>query len=78
MPLSIPLAAAAVALALYGLHRFLLWCEDRGWIYYARKRASPNALGAAFLEMHKLAEPGKQYVIESRQGQQESTDQRDL
>jgi hypothetical protein len=37
MSAAVPLLwiAGAVA-ALYGLHRLVLWLEDRGWLYYRR------------------------------------------
>jgi hypothetical protein len=55
------------AAGLYGLHRLALWCEACGWIYYVKRKASPNALGTAFLEIQQLADPSKKYVIEAKQ-----------
>jgi len=42
------------AIVLLGLHRVLRYCEDRGWIYYARKRGSYGGLGVTseFLNMY--------------------------
>ena len=56
----------AGVLALYALHRLSCWMEDRGWIYYRKKRGSSGALGSAFLEVQSILEPGKRYVLEER------------
>jgi hypothetical protein len=57
------LAGAGV---LYGLHRLSSWMEDRGWIYYRKKRGSSGTLGSAFLEVQSMLEPGKRYVLEEK------------
>lgn len=70
------LGLAGLAL-LYGLHRLALWAEDRGWIYYTRKHASPDTLGNAMLNLQRLVQPNAEHVLtikkeeraaESRQG----------
>ena len=45
------LGAAAI---LWALHRFLSYAEDRGWIYYRKKRGSYGGLGVTsnFLNMY--------------------------
>ncbi len=59
--------AIAVAIALlYGLHRLALWMEARGWIYYVKKKASPNALGSAALELQQMVKPAAKHVLEAR------------
>ncbi|MBI2841747.1 MAG: hypothetical protein HYX75_25815 [Acidobacteria bacterium] len=60
------IAAALVAGAIL-LDRLLLMMEARGWIYYRRKQASPGGLGNAVLSVQSMLEPGKQYVLESKQ-----------
>lgn len=60
------LIAAAAAAVLLALHRFLLWAEGRGWIYYHHRRPSGSALGNAFLEVQSLLEPEKQQLAEVR------------
>jgi hypothetical protein len=40
--------------------------EDRGWIYYRKKRGSSGTLGSAFLEVQSILEPGKRYVLEEK------------
>ncbi|MCX8159565.1 MAG: hypothetical protein N3G18_01360, partial [Candidatus Saccharicenans sp.] len=58
------------------LDRFLLYLENRGWIYYRRKKPSSSALSNACLEVQQLLEPSKKYVIriqkEDRKEQQEA------
>jgi len=61
------LIVAAACAGLYGLHRLALWAESRGWIYYMRRRASPDALGNAFLNLQKIVEAQAGHVVEARQ-----------
>ena len=51
-------------IALYGLHRFGLWMDDRGWIYYRKKHGSSGTLSSAFLEVEALLEPPERHVRE--------------
>jgi hypothetical protein len=39
--------------------------ESKGWIYYKKKRASPNALGDSFLELHQIVNPKAKHVLEN-------------
>jgi hypothetical protein len=58
---------AVILLALgYGLHRLATWAEDRGWIYYRKKHGGSGSASAAFLEVQKLFEPSKEYVLEQQ------------
>ena len=57
--------AAAVA-GLYGLHRLALWAEQKGWIFYIKRKPSPASLGTAFLEIQQLAQPEKRHIAEAR------------
>lgn len=59
-------AIAGVATALLALDRFLLWAEERGWIYWRRRRASPGTASQAFQEVQKLLEPGRRHVLEQQ------------
>jgi hypothetical protein len=60
---------AGALLALYPLHRLALWMELRGWLYYVHKKPRLDSLGTAFLELQRMAQPEKQYLIEARQKQ---------
>ena len=57
---------AAIAVALWALHRLAVWAETRGWIYYRSRRGSSGTLGNAFLEMQQMIEPSKRIVLEER------------
>jgi hypothetical protein len=68
----------AAAVALYGLHRLALWAEDRGWIYYLRRKPSGSSLGNAFLEVQSLIEPEKKQLVEAHKAESvEEDDQGD-
>jgi hypothetical protein len=54
---------AGGVLALYALHRLGLWMEERGYIYYWRKKPTGSAAGA-FVALQKIIEPQAQHVIE--------------
>ena len=54
-------------IAIYAAHRLGDWAEDRGYIYYRKKRGSSGTLGSAFLEVQSILEPGKRYVLEEKQ-----------
>jgi hypothetical protein len=53
---------AGVFAALCGLHRVALWMEDRGWIYYIRKKPRSSPLGS-FIAFQKIIEPQAEHVI---------------
>ncbi|MDX2149859.1 MAG: hypothetical protein SFV54_03925 [Bryobacteraceae bacterium] len=60
------LTLAAIAVLLYLLHRTALAMERRGWIYYVKKRASPDAIGNALLTLHQMAKPEMKHVLEAK------------
>jgi len=43
--------------------RLLLRAEERGWIYYRRRRASPGSAASAALEVQKIFEPRTRHVL---------------
>ena len=45
---------ALLATLLFALHRLLVYCENRGWIYYLKRRGSYGGLGVTsnFLNMY--------------------------
>jgi hypothetical protein len=57
------LRIAAAAIGLWLLHRFLIYAENRGWIYYRKKRGSYGGLGVTsnFLNMY---DPGRRHLQE--------------
>ncbi len=60
------LLIAGILAALYGLHRLALWMEAKGWIYYVKKRASPDTIGSAVLELQQMVKPATKHVLEVR------------
>jgi len=59
----------SAVIVLWGLHRFLSYAEDRGWIYYRRKRGSYGGLGVTsnFLNMY---DPSRRHMQEAvREGE---------
>lgn len=54
-------------LAIVCLDRLLLRLEQRGWIYYRKRQASPGGLGRAFIAVQSMLEPGAKHVLEYRQ-----------
>jgi hypothetical protein len=60
--IAIRIAVAAVGLWL--LHRFLSYAEDRGWIYYRKKRGTYGGLHSTtnFLNMY---DPSRQHLQEA-------------
>jgi hypothetical protein len=57
------LVLAGIAAAVYLLHRLALWLEDRGWLYYRRKKPSSSPL-SMWVAMQKFMEPGFKHVRE--------------
>jgi hypothetical protein len=72
---SLIVVIGSVPTGMYVLHRLALWAEERGWIYYLKKKARPDTLGNAFLELQSMVQPEKKYAIEARQEKAEREDQ---
>jgi hypothetical protein len=73
--LLVALALPGTAAALYGLHRLALRLEDRGWLFYRRKKpdSSPAAM---WVGLQQFIEPGVRYVREIRQVKAEQVAER--
>ena len=63
------LLLAVVVLVAVGfvLDRLLLKAEERGWIYWRRRKGSHGMPASAALEVHQLLEPSKKYILEVQQ-----------
>lgn len=74
------LIALAVVAGLWGLHRFLSYCEDRGWIYYRKKRGSYGGLGVTsnFLNMYDPSRRHLQQVVREADWKRDEDDDGDL
>jgi len=60
-------ACVVMLLALYGLHRAMAAMEEKGWIYYRRRRGGSGAMSSAALEVQKMLEPGAAHVLQVRE-----------
>jgi hypothetical protein len=61
----------------YAIHRFLLWAEQRGWVYY-KKTSPPRGTGAlAMQELAKIYEPHAEHVIEATRSESIVADHED-
>jgi hypothetical protein len=60
------LALGLLAVLLWLADRGLLKAEERGWIYYRKKRGYPDRMGRAFSELQGMLEPGQRHVLEEK------------
>src|SRR6516225_7829084 len=68
-----PALAIAIVAALYGLDRLGLWLEDRGWLYYRRKKPTSGSM-SSLVAMQQFVEPSIKHVVEVRQAKRSETD----
>jgi len=61
--MTVVVALFLFALAGVAADRLLLRAEERGWIYYRRRRASPGSAASAALEVQKILEPRTRHVL---------------
>jgi hypothetical protein len=68
-----------VAVSLWGLHRGLTYAEERGWIYYRKKRGSYGGLGVTsnFLNMYDPSRKHLQEVVREVEWKREEDDDGD-
>ena len=64
-----------ICIALFALHKLLLWMEARGWIYYHKKKASPGIAASAWLELQSMIEPTKKHVLEIKREEHDEDDE---
>ncbi|NUM54115.1 MAG: hypothetical protein HUU46_10765 [Candidatus Hydrogenedentes bacterium] len=57
--------AVIAMVALYAVHRLLLWMEERGWVYYWHKSGTGNA-GNVLMPIQAIYQPEVNYVLEER------------
>jgi hypothetical protein len=70
MDIALIVSGVVIGLALlaYAAHRFLLYAEGRGWVYYKNKRAPAGAGALAFMELMRIYRPEIEHVIEEERG----------
>jgi hypothetical protein len=73
------LIAAAVVALIWVLHRFLSYAEDRGWVYYRKKRGSYGGLGVTsnFLNMYDPSRKHLQQAVREVEWKREEDDDGD-
>jgi len=73
------LTVIASGLALWALHLFLSYAEDRGWIYYRKKRGSYGGLGvtSTFLNMYDPSRKHLQEVVREGEWKRDEDDDGD-
>jgi hypothetical protein len=66
-------------LGVWLLHRFLTYAEDRGWIYYRKKRGSYGGLGVTsnFLNMYDPSRKHLQQVVREGEWKRDEDDDGD-
>ncbi len=62
-------------LIVFFLKRLLGWLDRHGYITYTGHVPTYRSLGNAAIDLQSLAEPGKRYVIEMRQEQEEDREE---
>ena len=73
------ITGGVVLAALFALHRLMLYCEGRGWIYYARGRGSDGGLGVAsnFLNIYDPSRKHLQETVREQEWKREEDDDGD-
>jgi hypothetical protein len=77
--MAVLLTVAAATLGLWAMHRFLSWAEDRGWIYYRKKRGSYGGLHVTtnFLNMYDPSRRHLQEVVREAEWKRDEDDDGD-
>jgi hypothetical protein len=57
-------ALVALPFVLWGLHRFCLRLEERGYLYYLHKKPTPGG-SSALLGMQEFIQPNAQQIVEA-------------
>jgi hypothetical protein len=75
----IAIRIAAIAAGLWILHRSLSYAENRGWIYYRKKRGSYGGLGvtSTFLNMYDPSRKHLQEVVREQEWKRDEDDDGD-
>ena len=73
------LVLVGATILLWGLHRFLGYAEERGWIYYRKKRGSYGGLGVTsnFLNMYDPSRRHMQEVVREGEWKRDEDDDGD-
>lgn len=55
--MQIVLWIAAIAVGLFAIDRLALWAEERGWIYWRKKKPRTGAMSSMLAEMNVFTNP---------------------
>jgi len=58
---------ATIGVVLFAIDRLALWAEEKGWIYWRRKKAQSTAIGAILSDLNAVTNPSAQHVVEAKQ-----------
>lgn len=61
------------AAAIYGLHRFCLWLEERGWLYYKHKKPTSSP-ASCFVAFQQVIEPQAKHVLQIKDEKRSSAE----
>jgi len=61
--LTAALWVGGAAVTLLFVDRVALWAEERGWIYWRRKKAQTGAMSSILMEMDIITNPSAQHVV---------------
>jgi hypothetical protein len=68
------LIGLGVAAAAWVLDRVLVWAEDRGWIYYRKRKPTIISLATALFQAQTIVQPEKQHIVEAKREIKEDED----
>ena len=63
-----PALAIGAVVVVFGLDRLGLWLEDRGWLYYRRKKPTSSPM-TALVAIQQAIDPGIRHVVEVKHHQ---------
>ena len=69
------LVAVGAVAALISFDRLCLWLEDRGWLYYRRKKPSSSP-ASSWVALQQFIEPGVKHVIQIKQEKRSEEDEK--
>src|SRR6516162_8578545 len=68
-----PALVIGAVVVVFGLDRLGLWLEDRGWLYYRRKKPTSSPM-SALIALHQFIAPRIKHVCEVSHHKQNETD----
>jgi hypothetical protein len=70
------LTAIALVAGLYLVDKYFLWLEEKGWIYWRKKKPTvTGGIGNTLQELNIFLNPSAKHMIEAKQHQTKKSDQ---